>query len=142
MYNNRNNRSQQKNNNRVVASVVFPGDISEELRNEILEVFAGTKFNKISFPLSSYRRLLDQNAPDDETRSLTVGYVFKFDPEMNKFTVVLYNTVLTTIQAFENPVIEPVFTQRNGKLGTVIKLNIVPAEFLGGVEELEVSDKQ
>jgi hypothetical protein len=121
---------------------VFPGDISEELRNEILEVFAGTKFNKISFPLSSYRRLLDQNAPEDETRSLTVGYVFKFDPEMNKFTVVLYNTVLTTIQAFENPVIEPVFTQRNGKLGTVIKLNIVPAEFLGGVEELEVSDKQ
>lgn len=144
MYNNHNNRSQQrekKQNNRVVATVVFPGDISAELRDEILAVFAETKFNKISFPLSSYRRLLDENAPDDETRSLTVGYVLKFDPETNKLTVVIYNTMLPTIQSFENPVIEPVFTERDGKLGTIIKLNIVPADFLGGVEEQEVSDK-
>ena len=139
MYNN--NNKQQKPNNRVTATIVFPGDISAELRDEIIEVFAETKFNKISFPLSSYRRLLDENAPENETRSLTVGYVLKFDPEELKLTVVLFNTVLPVIQKFKNPVIEPVFTQRNGKLGTIIKLNIVPAEFLGDLEEIEVSDK-
>lgn len=120
------NYNTQKQNNSIEVTLAFPADITEELRTEIMDVINTTKFNKISFPLSSYRHSHDDSIPADDTRVITVGYIKKFDRKNSVFHVVLFNNVKSLIEEFDNPIIKVDFTQYNGKLGTITKLIIIP----------------
>lgn len=119
-------QEQKRQNNAIEARLSLPTDLSDDLYNEIMEVLQTTKFNKISFPLSSYRHNHDNTLPADDTRVITVGYIKKFDQKNNKFIVVLFNNAKAVIDGFVNPVIDVSFTQYNGKLGTITKLIIAP----------------
>ena len=105
--------------------IVFASDISESVINEAVEIIRETKFNKISFPVSVYRHLVDENVAADDTRTVNTGYVKTFDPESNEATVVIFNNNRATIEAFKKPALVVVLTQYNGHLGTITKLNIV-----------------
>lgn len=101
---------------------------SESIKNEILAVLKSTKFNKISFCLSSPRRYFDESVAADDTRIITVGYIKKYDPKNEEFTLVIFNNLREVVETFENPVVEVIFTEVNGKLGTITKLNIIPGD--------------
>lgn len=122
----------QKENKKTNANIIevplsLPSDISDDLYNDIMEVLQTTKFGKISFPLSSYRKFFDENSSDDDKRIITIGYIKKFDQKNSKFVVVLFNNNKDIVDKFETPTIEVVATQRNGKLGTITKLNLIDA---------------
>jgi hypothetical protein len=112
----------------ITAKLVFCKDLSDEVYNEIIDVLKKTKFNKISFPLNTYRYLVDDSVDENDTRMLTVGYIKKFDAEKQEFTVAVYPKSYDAVSAFENPSVEVVWTEFKGKLGVITKLNIVPDE--------------
>lgn len=102
---------------------------SEEVVNEIIEVLKSTRFNKISFPLTSYRRIYDDTTSADDNRVVAVGYIKKFDATNKTFTVIMFNNnadVLTKKYKKEDLMIEAVFTQFKEKLGIITKLVIAP----------------
>lgn len=102
---------------------------SEEVVNEIIEVLKSTRFNKISFPLTSYRRIYDDTTSADDNRVVAVGYIKKFDATNKTFTVIMFNNnadALTKKYKKEDLMIEAVFTQFKEKLGIITKLVIAP----------------
>lgn len=102
---------------------------SEEVVNEIIEVLKSTRFNKISFPLTSYRRIYDDTTSADDNRVVAVGYIKKFDATNKTFTVIMFSNnadTLTKKYKKEDLMIEAVFTQFKEKLGIITKLVIAP----------------
>jgi hypothetical protein len=114
--------------NYITAKLAFYKDLPDEVYNEIIDVLKKTKFNKISFPLNTYRYLIDETVDDIDTRMATVGYIKRFDADKLEFTVAVYPKSHDAVAAFENPVVEVVWTEFKGKLGVITKLNIVPDE--------------
>ena len=107
----------------IEAKLALPADISDELKEEILQVLKATRFSKISIPLSTYRYLVDSSVKADEKpiRVTTVGYIRKFNSETNVFTVVLFNN--STYK-----VIELGCSEFKDKLGTITKFVIAPGD--------------
>lgn len=129
MANNKNAKATTKHtNNYITAKLVLCKNASDSVFDEIVDVLKKTKFNKISFPLSSYRNLFDDTVAADDTRMLTVGYIKKFDAENLEFTVMVFPKCKEVVDTFKSPAIEVVWTESNDKLGVIIKLNIIPDE--------------
>lgn len=116
----------ERKNKPIEVELSIPSDTESEIRDSIIEVLSKTRFDKISFPLSSYRNLFDENLDSDDPRTMTVGYIKRFNSKTNKFSVVIYNGVRDTVDTFGDLLITPVFTQYDGKFGTIIKLIITP----------------
>ena len=116
-----------KNENKapIVVELNLDG-VSDSLKSEITELFTKTRFNKISVPLYSYRRLFDDEAKTESNNDKTtvVGFIKKFDSKSNKFTLAIYNGLRDRVDTFKNPVVKVVFTEYDGTLGTVTKIII------------------
>jgi len=124
---NRNNSKKQpvKPQNLKLA-LALPEGTSESVVNEILDVLANMRFDKISVPVGTYRALLDPSVAADDTRVLTVGYIKSYDPEKEEFSVVIYSANRDAIYAFKDPGLEIVFNQYNDSLGIITKFNVIP----------------
>jgi hypothetical protein len=121
------NGKKQQNTNNIEVPINFEG-IDDSIKNEIIDVLKSTPFNKISFNVGSFRRLLDDKISKDDTRVIAVGYIKKFIEDKNSFVVGLYAANKDTILKFKNPTIDIIFKDFDGKLGTILKINIVPEE--------------
>lgn len=103
---------------------------SEEIINEIIDVLKGTRFNKISVPLTSYRYIYDDSIAKDDTRVNTIGYIKKFNATDKTFTVVVFTNnanVITKKYDKDKLMIEAVFTKYKEKqLGVITKLVLAP----------------
>lgn len=134
------NRTNQK---RIVKNTVLkvpfktPSGVSNDICNEIMDVIETTKFDKISIPLSSYRRYYDSRIDEKDTKIFVIGYIRKFNKEDNTFTVVIFNNNTKTVTEFANPEITVGFTQFKDKLGAITKFIIAP-----GVEVDDDSDTE
>lgn len=113
-------------NTNFTAKLALYRDTSDEVFNEIVDVLKKTRFNRISFPLNSYRKLFDPSLPADDARLLTVGYIKKFDAEKMEFTVAVFPKSREVVEGFGTSVIEVVWNEKDNKLTTITKLNIVP----------------
>lgn len=127
-YNQKFNKKNHKQNNHFKVGFVLPDDISENVKAEVMEVLESTKFNKISFPISTYRYYVDSNVDTDDNRVVTVGYIKNYDVEKQLFTIVIFGNNRVPINEFDNPTLEIVFSEYNGKLGTITKINIINLE--------------
>ena len=92
-------------------------------------MFKNTQFNKISIPVASFKNIVNPEDTDDN-KNLTVGFVKSFNPETNKFKVVIFNKFKEAINNLEDSAIEITYTEKTDKsgkvsLGTIIKLNII-----------------
>lgn len=125
-------------NNKFEVGFYLPPEASEELRQEILEVFASTPFDKISFPITTYKSYINKEVPASDNRVISVGYVKSFDAESGVFTVVIFNKNAEIVSKFEEPLIEVIYSERDGKLNVITKLNIVPTE----VSDVENSEPE
>lgn len=124
-YNQKPVKKVQPKDNHLKVSYVLPEDTSESVVAELLDVLKTTKFNRISFPVSTYRYYLNSDVAPDDNRVITIGYVKNFNAEKGEFTVVIFNNNKAAIEVFTNPVLEVVFSEYNGKLGCITKLNII-----------------
>lgn len=121
------------NNKYILANLVMPEGISDKIRVEIMAVIQSTQFDKISFPLSASRKVINTQENDQDDRISTIGYIRKFDLEKNQFQVVIFNSTKDTVAKFKNPIIIPVITiYKEESLGTITKFLIDDA---GEVEE-------
>ena len=111
-YNQKYNKRNQKQNNHYKIGYVLPEDVSKGTLEEVLEILSTTKFNKISFPVSTYRYYMDGNTDMNDTRVITVGYIKNFNNRLS-------------IDEFTNPTLEVVFSEYNGSLGCITKFNII-----------------
>lgn len=118
---------------------VITQETSDEVTDQIFKILDKTPFNKISFPLSTYRQYLEDGVPEDDTRVTTIGYIKKYDSASKKFTVIVFSNFMATIKAYENPMVEVKFIESNGKLACITKLNVVPTE-AAEVDEDPVDD--
>ena len=124
-----NNTNTKRRNNPNIMEVPFILDesLSDNLYNEIMEIIQTTKFNKISFPLSIQRSVLDPSVSEDDTRVYTAGYIKKFN--RNKFIVYLFNSARDVVkEKFNGGKIRVDFNQYNDHLTVITRLVIVPAE--------------
>ena len=124
-YNQKNNKKILVKDNHLKLNFVLPEDISENAKNELLEVLKGTKFNRISIPVSTYRYYVDKNVNSDDNRVVTIGYIKNYNAEKGEFTVVVFNNNCEAICEFANPALEIVFSEYNGKLGCITKFNVI-----------------
>ena len=125
------------NPNEVKAPLYLPADLADTIREQILGVLAGCKFNKISIPLGTYRYLVDNTVGEDDNRITTIGYVRRYDAESQEFSVVIFNNFIDLIKSNEHNAIELVFSTYNENLGTILKFNIIPVEYADEVDEQE-----
>ena len=124
------NKKKTNNNKRYnTFDIKFFKETSNNVKDEIIEVFKNTQFNKISIPVASFKNIVNPEDTDDN-KNLTVGFVKSFNPETNKFKVVIFNKFKEAINNLEDSVIEITYTEKTDKsgnvsLGTIIKLNII-----------------
>lgn len=118
----------ESNPNEIKTKLLVSPDFKEEVKQEILDVLAETKFNKISIPLGTYRYLVEDNVAEDDNRIITVGYIKKYNPSNQEFTVILFNNMRDIIKEMGNLTIELLCTMFGGHLGTITKFNIIPVE--------------
>ena len=138
--NNKNNRSnnQQRstrptkekkvNPNQIKAVVAFDEGTPDAVAEEILDVLKKTMFNKLSYPIGTYRSLIDNTVPEDDTRITTIGYVRNYDAENEEFTVILFPKFTDIIKDMGEIGIQVLHTinKRTEGLGSITKFNIVP----------------
>lgn len=127
-----NKKKQSKPNNIIELPIVFPAGTAKEIMDEIRDVLNSTKFNKISINVGTYRNILDDTIPKDDTRVISVGYIKKIDSENGDMTIGLYEANKDKILALKGAVVDIVYTEYKGKLGTILKFIIRPYE--GGIE--------
>lgn len=132
-YNNNNFNSRKKvarqpkvNPNEIKASLFLPANLNENIKNEILDVLATTKFNKISIPLGTYRFMIDSNISEDDNRICTIGYIRNYNADTKEFTVVIFSKFIDLVKGNSNVAIELQFTEYKENLGTITKFNIIP----------------
>ena len=112
-------------------SIILPDNTSEELKNEIYSVLGSEQFNKLPILLSARRSLVDpsfkRNARERgvKDRSIDIGYVRNFDPENESFTVMIFGFYAEDVFDIMNPAVEVVFSELNGSLRNISKLNII-----------------
>lgn len=123
---NRTNQKRIVKNTALKVPFKTPSGVSNDICNEIMDVIETTKFDKISIPLSSYRRYYDSRIDEKDTKIFVIGYIRKFNKEDNTFTVVIFNNNTKTVTEFANPEITVGFTQFKDKLGTITKFIIAP----------------
>ena len=109
--------------------IKFFKETSNNVKDEIIEVFKNTQFNKISIPVASFKNIVNPEDADDN-KNLTVGFVKSFNPETNKFKVVIFNKFKEVINNLEDSAIEITYNEKTDKydnvsLRTIIKLNII-----------------
>lgn len=124
------NKKQQqtnKTNNTIEVKIDFEG-ISENVKKEVIEVLKTIPFNKISFNVGTYRNLLDEKVSKDDTRVIAVGYVKKFIEDKESFVVGLYAANKDTVIKFKDAKIELCLKVFDDKLGTILKINIIPSK--------------
>lgn len=127
-YNKSNNyKKTRKSDSVFTGELVFEEGTSVEIENEVKEVLAETKFDKISIPLNTYRRLLSEDGGDSEdTKITTIGYIKNYNPETEKFTVVIFNTFKDIIKSWEDLRVQERHTiTKEGTLKTIIKFLLV-----------------
>lgn len=112
----------RSNNNYLEAQLVFDESVSDELKEEIINVLATTKFNKLSYPISTYSYLLFENVENSENKTTVVGYIKKFIKDESKFVFVIYNNSKEIIKSFADMKIKVKFNEYNGKLGIITKI--------------------
>ena len=124
------NKKKTNNNKRYnTFDIKFFKETSNNVKDEIIEVFKNTQFNKISIPVASFKNIVNPEDTDDN-KNLTVGFVKSFNPETNKFKVVIFNKFKEAINNLEESAIEITYIEKTDKsgnvsLGTIIKLNII-----------------
>ena len=112
----------RSNNNYLEAQLVFDESVSDELKEEIINVLATTKFNKLSYPISTYSYLLFEFVENSENKTTVVGYIKKFIKDESKFVFVIYNNSKEIIKSFADMKIKVKFNEYNGKLGIITKI--------------------
>ena len=124
---NRNNvKKQSTKPQNLKLTLALPDGTSENVINDILEVLSQERFDKISHPVGTYRYLLDNTIPKDDTRIITVGYIKSYDPEKEEFTVVIYGQNRDLIYGFKDPGLEIVFNTFEDALSVITKFNVIP----------------
>jgi len=124
-YNQKQNKRYNPRDNQFKVGFALPDDVSQSVADEITEILSTTKFNKISFPVSTYRYYINSDVNESDTRVITIGYIKSYDAETGKFTIVIFNNNKGVIETFANPTLEIVFSEYNGKLGCITKLNVI-----------------
>lgn len=128
--NNRNNKfnntKREKPNNLLKVPVCLPLDINADLRAEIISVLESTQFNKISFPIGTYRGLVEADAQNPD-RILTIGYIRSYDKETETFTVVVFNGAIESVFKIAEPALEVLYAERDNKLTVITKMNVISA---------------
>lgn len=117
----------EKKNNYFEAELEFDNSTSEEIKEEIVNVLGAAKFNKLSYPVSTYLHFVldaDSNV-ENKTKIVNVGYIKKFIKDQNKFILSISNANKEKISNFKNPKIKILFNEYAGKLGIIKKILIV-----------------
>lgn len=121
-------------------------NMSDDLYDEIAEVIEGTKFNKISIPVSASRSTLatftdGELSEKDAVKVTAIGYIRSFDTDALVFDIVVFNNFLesvTTANITEGAelCIVPVFTTtKDGGLKTITKFMLEYHEVEENTEE-------
>lgn len=125
--------------NNILEVPLCTNNLTEDALANILDILASTSFSKISFPISAYKWQIDSSVDRDDNRSITAGYIKKYDAETKTFTIVIYNKLAETIMAFKEPVMDVVFTEYKGKFGTITRL--IVADDAMGADASDDSDE-
>lgn len=121
-------REKKVNPNQIKAVVAFDEGTPETVAEEILDVLKKTMFNKLSYPIGTYRNYVDDSAAEDDTRITTIGYVRNYDADNEEFTIVLFPKFTDIIKNMGEIGVQVLFTtnKRTEGLGSITKFNIVP----------------
>lgn len=123
-----NNHTSKRTVRNAVLKVPFtmPAGLPNDIHNEIMDIIETTKFDKISVPVSSYRRFYDNRVDASDNRTSVIGYIRSFNKEDNTFTVVIYSNNAKITSEFVNPEIGIAFTIYKDEFGAITKFIIAP----------------
>lgn len=127
-------------NNKIELGFYLPPEASDDLVEEVNNVLASTPFSKISFPITTYKSYVDKRVPETDNKVTAVGYIKSYNAETKMFTVIIFSGIAETITKFEQPVLEVIYSEHDGKLGVITRMNIVPTE--SASDENEVTDDE
>lgn len=115
----------------------MPADLTNDIHNEIMDIIETTKFDKVSVPVSSYRRFYDNRIDASDNRTSVIGYIKSFNKEDNTFTVVIYSNNAKITSDFANPEITIAFTIYKDEFGAITKFIIAPTTSEKDIDDSE-----
>lgn len=108
------------------ARLLLPENISDELKQEILDTLKDANFTKLSYPIAAFNYAINSDKDEvvDINKTTIVGYIKKYIKKDEKFIFNIYNSLRAKIEDFSDPVVIVKFREYDGKLGVITKLII------------------
>lgn len=121
-----NQKYNKKESNIISLKLRLEDNISGDILQDVYNLLSSIPFDKISYPVNSMRRYIDDACPANDVRYNSVGYIYSVIEENAEFIfkVALFNSIKDKVLSFKNPYIRPIYTEKNGHLKTIIKFVI------------------
>ena len=101
-------------------------EANENINNEIIDVLANTRFDKISIPVGTYRNLAEECSDADDNRVCTIGYIRNYDANTKEFTLIIFDKFTKKIKDLGDIVMGVSYTSFKDSLRTITKFNLLP----------------
>jgi len=144
-YSNQKNRRQRPENLVIRVKAVLPDNISSNVKNQLTEVLASTKFSKLPiniFVPSSFiyaeDRSNDERKPFRINNFVSAGFIRNYFIEDKSFEVVVFSKYADKISEFTTPAIEIIYRESNDstELNNIIRFNIIDIDKIQQETEL------
>ena len=133
-YSNQRNRRQRPENLVIRVKAVLPDNISSNVKNQLTEVLASTKFSKLPiniFVPSNFiyteDRSNDERRPFRRNNFVSAGFIRNYFIEDKSFEVVVFSKYADKISEFVTPAIEIIYRESNDstELNNIVRFNII-----------------
>ena len=134
-YSNQKNRRPRPENLVIRVKAVLPDNISSNVKNQLTEVLASTKFSKLPINIFVPTRLIYTEDSNDDRKPfrrnnnfISAGFIRNYFIEDKSFEVVVFNKYAANVSMFKTPAIEIIFMESNDELVNIVRFNIIDVD--------------
>jgi hypothetical protein len=120
--------NKRKVNTEIKIPLYLSADLSEDIRDEIIDVLNINIFNKISIPLNISRSLVNPDTKEGDVRVSTIGYIRSYDSESMEFTVTIFDNFINTVKDLGDVAMDISFVTYKDKFVSITKFIVIPVE--------------
>ena len=134
-YSNQKNRRQRPENLVIRVKAVLPDNISSNVKNQITEVLASTKFSKLPINIFVPSKLVFPETGNDEHKPfrrgnnfISAGFIRNYFIEDKSFEIMVFSKYAEGVSKFKTPAIEIIFMEVGDELVNIVRFNIIDVD--------------
>ena len=113
--------------------VALPNNISDKVQDQIFEVLNVTPFKALSIAVCAYSKDVrdpgferKDGKPVRDDKPVNIGYIRKYDPKTNTFTISIMERYVRFVEGFINPAVEVAYAETYyGEFKNINRFNLI-----------------